>query len=81
MCILLYGIARMGVATAVGSVGFFLLNDPRCGERGGAQKKVFFGGAKRRNFCHHTLIYESLFGGSFKKRAERVFLALMQPHS
>ncbi len=54
-----------GVA-GVGSVGFFFSMTPAAERREGSTD--FCGGAKRRNFCHHTLIYESPF------RYFRVFL-------
>ncbi len=62
-----------GVA-GVGSVGFFFSMTPAAERRAGStEKKGFCGGAKRRNFCHHTLIYESLFGGSFLKKEPKGF--------
>ncbi len=82
MCILLYmALHRWAWLRRRVLSAFFFSMTPAVEGGGAREKKGFCGGAKRRNFCHHTLIYESLFGGSFfKKKSRKVFLALMQPH-
>ncbi len=74
MHFVVHGIAPMGVAAAASSVGFFLLNDPRCGGGGGTGKKGFLWRGETSKFLSsHPDLRVPFWGVFFKKRAERFF--------